>query len=174
MSSIILLNHGSAIHVVTDGAAYTPEGVMVELTQKVITIPHQNAGIFIRGPSRVVWQAGLLLAGQYESFDDLVDGLEYFLRDFYRKYFEAINSSGHPETEVYVFGWSDRSNATEAYLVRCAQPVSWMEDRAGESRYSDSPFKLVKIGQFAATPGPSIEDRQGGAVPQCGGDTAAP
>jgi hypothetical protein len=156
MSAIAILRHKDAIHFVTDGLSYTPEGIVTGCCSKVGVVDDLKMAIFTRGPSFGAHTAAEFFADRFASFDDFVEVAPEAIRIFYETYEAEMRASSHPDMEFYFFGWSAKRTKPEAYRVRCGYSDSIMysdkEDSSG-GRYVDKPFTLLTLPDLGLAPG---------------------
>ena len=117
MSAIITLIQKDAAHLLTDGAAYSPDGALQFVCQKVRLIPHLACAVAMRGP----WNAcppifeAISFAGR--TFDELRENmvpLLQFCSEKYAPHFEVCDAG--PDFEVHVVGISETDGPT-GYIV---------------------------------------------------------
>lgn len=109
-----------AVHIATDGAAYSPDGRTVCSVQKVAILPQLPCVIATRG-------ATCLLGLAYESaersasFDELAARVGSFCRGVARAYQAQAEAYGEPvafeRANFIVAGWSEERQRLETYAV---------------------------------------------------------
>lgn len=149
MTALLAVPQENCIHLLSDGALYTPDGVMTAIGIKAFGLPKASAALAVRGPHH----RGEILAkelGGFSSFDGLVE-------DAPRALLIAANDEAS-EGETLIVGFSETRG-----------PEAWFCARDGQlSRSSWGDY-------FAAAPEPDRETfAEVGFVPWKGPDDFHP
>jgi hypothetical protein len=170
MSSILIIRQATAIHMITDGASYTPDGILMKISTKVVSVPSLNAAVYSRGPDHTAQLAAAGMA-RFQSFDELVDGLEDFAPDFYRRNEDIYSQTEYKEAELFVCGWSEERRAPEGYIIRLCPPTSewnealpsWQIEKPGS--YAAPANAKQKLSALCAAPSASESDMRAALFP---------
>jgi hypothetical protein len=143
LSAFIAVRQSDRLHLLTDGAIYTPDGTLAAVGLKAIELPHCLAAFTVRG----VLQPGLTLAvafAQFDRFDDVIRHAPRVLSE--------VRTHWH---RYGVTGW-------ECLLVGMS------EKRDPEIHYCPpgAPLRLIEDDYWAGGPMPSVATmREVGLVP---------
>lgn len=124
MSSVAIIQHSDAIHLITDGAQYDHDGVVTNLASKVHDLPLSGCVIAFRGAS---WpQVPLVtMLGLAPTFDALLDMLPDAFK-IVTGFRDAVKGTdGDPrdrEFEVTIAGWSERAERMAAAVAVSFNP----------------------------------------------------
>jgi hypothetical protein len=147
VTAINVIRFRDAVHVGTDGLAYTGGG-STALAPKIYFAPHQPLVLATRGTLGAAQTFGMLVALYWDRFDAVVAGIEAAFPGLHENY---RRSTGLPEdlpevcnTEVIFAGWSAARGQAEAYYIR-----------AGDAESSFESMKLIEVGYVFAAPWPS-------------------
>jgi hypothetical protein len=156
VSSILVIKQRDCINVITDGASYSPDGILATISTKVGVMPHLNALVYTRGPSNTAILAAVDMGGSFTNFDDIIEHLEEFAPDFYERHTSHFINNAFPEIELYVCGWSTKRSAPEGYLIRCCFADSSFHDNpewlSAGGTYTAAPFKMQTLSKLCASP----------------------
>jgi hypothetical protein len=139
--------------VVTDGASYDLDGVLVSIGNKAFTIPHWPGVVTGRGTAVMTPLLAWSLSGMFGTFDDAVAGTEAALPGM----IDDFKLSGF-NVELVIAGWSSLRRAPEAYVIKTTEqmPLNFTdEQRIGVSEgkyYVPEPMRLVKLPNLVAGP----------------------
>lgn len=137
MSSLIAIQQTDAIHLITDGAQYDHEGVVLNIASKVVHLRRSNCVFAVRGSHWAVLPLEFCLR-LFGSLDAIVEALPPILRLMLCEYEKAQADQGadaHPvdrHFEVTIAGWSDRMQRMVA-LVASTWAVRDPDDQTGLS-----------------------------------------
>src|SRR5262249_5636352 len=104
---------------------------------------------------------GHLLRSKFQSFDDMVAGIEDVIRDIHAEVKKLC--PGHPNDPIDIAGWSRARNRPESYTISVtSEPPSsrTLEDIRPESKarlLETEPFKLHPLKSLAYGPLVSLE-----------------
>lgn len=134
MSSIIIIQKTDAVHLITDGAFYDPDGRVIDIRSKVAGLARSGCIFAVRGANYPSFPLELLL-GLHPSFDSIMTALPDILRNVL-KLFDVVTGGGAPcvqrHFEVTIAGWSDERQAWTAGIASTFQPCD-PEDVQGVS-----------------------------------------
>jgi hypothetical protein len=147
-TNIVLQPKHRCLHVVTDGASYNQAGVVQGFATKVFTAPNWPGIITGRGIASAPQLFGQRLSWKFQSFDDLVDGIEAV-------YLDIADELGLTEydIELIIAGWSFERDQPESYVIYPNEQLGHgmteeiLEARLAEGKWSPKPvpFKLMKL-----------------------------
>lgn len=115
MTALNALVRSDRVHLMTDGAAYSPGGAIEGSMSKVHMLAHLPAALSFRGPV-YFWTAlvARLDVSGCRTFDELLGGIV----DEVRMCLEiGARMHGHAHVEVIVAGWSHERDQPECYLI---------------------------------------------------------
>jgi hypothetical protein len=159
MSAIAILQKPEALYFATDCASYDIDGVITALDSKVAIIPDIPMAIFTRGPSGASHVAMFEFLDKFATFDQFVDDASATIRKFYYGYESYMRKCGHPDLEFYFFGWSERREQPEGYMIRCGYADSALHSdkkapgHKRERKYRAKPFVVQSLPIFGHAPG---------------------
>jgi hypothetical protein len=107
MTAVNFLVLPDALHVISDAAFYTPDGVVVEVHTKVHPIPHLSAVVAGRGPRNAV-PLFALVGARARSFDELMARLEVEFEKFC-----VVHFHGDERLMLNVGGYSEKRGRFE-------------------------------------------------------------
>jgi hypothetical protein len=117
MSAINVIRQTHQVHVLTDGAAYDPDGRLVMVGPKISIVPHLSCALAFRGPAATRCLLTEVLAHGAASYDGLRDTIAEMLREsaaIYAPLFDGCQLG--PDFEVVVAGWSETKGA-DCYIL---------------------------------------------------------
>jgi hypothetical protein len=117
MSAINVIQQTRQVHVLTDGAAYHPDGRLIMVGPKISIVPHLACAISFRGPKSARPVLTEVMANAASTYDGLKMCIGELLRDcaqIYGPLFDECRLG--PDFEVIVSGWSE-ARGPEAYLL---------------------------------------------------------
>ncbi len=162
MSAVFVLPQSTAVHMITDAVDYTKEGVVHSVNlvkaQVVATLP---VAISATGPGSLGPLLADRIAGEFESFDDLIArGSDWLAGEFNRIADDHLR--GDASSSMYLIGWHHQANRPAAYAVNLwsdkstlIQQVLARSPNAGDAEATRS--KLIEMISIAGTPLPSEE-----------------
>lgn len=149
MSAVNIIERPSdGLHFITDGASYTLDGRVVAFTSKTFVMPNLPAIMSSRGSA---WAGPILsweFGRRFTTFDELVEGIETAFPNLYEQHYGLFSDSGVDLIELYIGGWSHRSNSVAAYRISSFDQsgLASRADVAAELQVDVAqPFKLTKI-----------------------------
>lgn len=148
MTAINIVRQEKAVHIISDGAWYAPDGFMKGFATKVFPLPNMPAVIAVRGSEIWLGMLGVLLGRHFETFDDLVAGIEDVLPSIYEQFTDIAVASGSPDFELYIAGISKARGRSESYLI-----VS-NESEVPEGCMSPEAFRLTDLPDITSAPFP--------------------
>ena len=133
MSVYLLVEKSASIEIVTDGGAWTHDGVLRAITSKVKVIEHMPAVVLGRGAARAVEWFAQIAGEDCPTFDDLVDRAADLIAETIWQAAREVDEAMLSSYQVLVAGWSDRRHRLEAYYaeaatagtLRPASPAMW-------------------------------------------------
>ena len=156
-----------AIHMITDAAGYTADGIVANFTLKVVALPHLSAAINTRGPAFATRQIADDLENSFDTFDQIVAGLEKFAPEFYERNAERFREHDCPELEIYACGWSAARSQPEGYLIRaCFEDSDFHHDQSMAGTYRLPPNRLQKLSACCGAPGITPADMTAAKFPE--------
>lgn len=146
--NIVCQKRLNLLHVLTDAAAYTPDGVLVGVGTKVFAEPNWPGVITGRGTAIAVPLLGAALSLSFSSFDAMVAGIENVLEGMVAYY-------GIGNAEVILAGISAK-RGPEAYMIVTsdARPLGITLEDAKASGFWPEPFKLQRLDDMVCGPVP--------------------
>lgn len=102
--------------VLTDGASYDSDGVVVGLVNKVAAFPHLNAALTANGPAFFLALLAARIHDAFTSFDELVAGIVDRVRQSVRADKSFFDQVGGTRFVLYVAGISE-SRGPEAWML---------------------------------------------------------
>jgi hypothetical protein len=146
--NIVCQKRLNLVHVLTDGASYTPEGVLVGVGTKVFAEPNWPGVITGRGTAIAVPLLGAALSLSFSSFDAMVDGIEDVLEGMVAYY-------GIGNAEVILAGISaERGPEAHMIVTSDARPIGITLEDAKASGFWPEPFKLQRLDDMVCGPVP--------------------
>lgn len=144
------------IHVMTDGASYTPDGVLVGFGTKVFVEPNWPGIITGRGTAIAVPLLGSALSVRFPTFDALIDGIEGCLADMVDHY-RIVGAA-----ELVIAGFSALRGAPECYVIETTDraPVGVSEEKVGEAKaagFLPDAYRLSRLPDAVCGPVPIAE-----------------
>ncbi len=161
MSSIVAITQTNAVHLITDGASYDPDGVVQAIGQKAEELPVSNCVYVVRGANYPRMPLSFLLWGQ-PSFDAIMDQLATIVERVLEMYNVLADGKAPPvqqHFEVTVAGWSNERQSWAVGIASTFQPCD-PHDAQGVS-YIDGYQPFVP---FLAAPAYSLPVVDGAAV----------
>lgn len=130
-------------------------------------VPRINAAVHTRGPENLAILAAHEIEPNFESFDQLAGSLESFARAFYERHEARCLSTGQPETEMVVVGWSNARSAAEGYLIRMAPEKSAFEREPAfaASNMAAPSFTKLELDELCGAPDVSFEEMRDSGFP---------
>jgi hypothetical protein len=164
MTAINTICTDQAVHICTDGASYLPDGRVMAIGTKVFTAPNLPMALAVRGPAGAAFHLGPALTWRQESFDGVVCTIEETLPVVFSQYVKQFDCGG--EAEIILTGWSEYHGRCAAYFIRThdwTPPATvrnlWGREHCVElTTLTPLPFRLVKLGAFAAFPSVAVDD----------------
>jgi hypothetical protein len=118
VTAINVIQRPHAVHMLTDGAAYLPDGTLGLATQKVVAVAHLSAAFSARGPRLFMPLVGEHIAGAFKSFDEMVEGIIEVVRAASRDYLPLFDLCAHgPTFQMVIAGWSTARRKPETYVL---------------------------------------------------------
>ncbi|WP_027556196.1 hypothetical protein [Bradyrhizobium sp. Cp5.3] len=117
MSAIITLAQSDRVHILTDGAAYRPDGTITHFTQKVRAVPHLELAFAMRGAAIGFGPIAEEIQAAATSFDWLRTVIVPLIKACSEAYANLLQQcEAGPDFEVVVAGISETTGPS-AYLV---------------------------------------------------------
>lgn len=141
MSATNVFLQSDAVQVLTDGAGYTPEGILQQAISKVVSLPHLNCVVAGRGPALVPAFMSTALgasSNRYDGMKTLAPEIIEFSSDLFQSTLEACRAG--IEFDVIVAGISE-TTGPDAFLI------------CNHARYGKPPFELIQLGDINLLPG---------------------
>lgn len=115
MTALNALVRSDRVHLMTDGAAYSPDGAIEGSMSKVHILAHLPAALSFRGPV-YFWSAlvARLDVSGCRTFDELLGGIADEVR---MCLMIGARMHGPAHVEVIVAGWSHERDRPECYLI---------------------------------------------------------
>jgi hypothetical protein len=144
MSSIAIMQQRDAVHLVTDAAHYTSDGLVVQISSKVTELPASNSVFSIRGAGYADRVLGWLLY-RFASFDDAIEALPGVMSVADSVFLTFADSGASPVQRHFVLtiaGWSDRLQCMATVAAATyehgdpADTEGWMTGIPGYRQYS--------------------------------------
>jgi hypothetical protein len=152
MSAINVIVQETAVHLLTDGAAYQMDGTISAIGPKVALMPHLNCAVAFRGPAPARAILAELISVEAHTFDELRDSIGSLMQKAAGVFAPIFQQCGAgPDFEVVVAGWSGDGPA--AYMV------------ASHGRHGD-PWEIIPLTGLCITPANAvIHERMLAALP---------
>lgn len=139
MSAIITLVQSDRVHLLTDGAAYQPDGTVTHFTQKVRSVPHLQLAFAMRGAAIGFGPIAEEIQAAATSFDWLRSVIVPLLKTCSESYVHLLQQcEAGTDFEIVVAGMSETAGPS-AYLV------------ASHSRYGE-PWMVHDLPGLTALP----------------------
>ena len=147
------------IMVMTDGAHYTPDGLVQGISAKGITVPSWPGFIVGRGPTVNAISLGAALAVRLPDFDDAIDHIETVLPQLVEQ-LDFSQYGASPTIELVLAGFSKQRSGPECYLIRTTDdlpPGMTREDlnvmlANGHGGLFPQAYELTKLGEIVTAP----------------------
>jgi hypothetical protein len=151
MTAVIVATQREAgcVHIVTDAAYYTREGVVESFASKAHSVAHWPGAVMSVGNGAAGPLFGWHLAQEFRTFDDLVAGIESALPSI---------ALAHklPSGAELIFAGVSKDRGPEAYACRTdddSLPLGMTREEAEASLYwAERPFKVTRLGEVAVNP----------------------
>lgn len=141
MSAINIFTTPTAVHVVTDGAAYLSDGTMTAVVQKAHPIAHLRMVLAGRGPSVLTPLLAEAVQQAFRSFDAAAEGLSEVVEEAVGTYADVFSRCDiGADFDLLMAGWSESRDCGEVYYLSSI-------DRAGVPAWS-----LSKCGPVVLSP----------------------
>jgi hypothetical protein len=141
MSGIIVLKQPGVIYTLVDGASYTPDGILTNITAKTAPLPDIRMSIFTQGPAGAAHLAAIAFYEQFASFDEFAADSAEHVRKFYFDNEAWMRRGGRPELVFYFTGYSDKRSRPEGYMIRCAfDDNAFAHDSGRKKNFKLKPF----------------------------------
>lgn len=139
--NVVCQKQHNCLHLVTDGATYTNEGILVGLGTKVFTEPNWPGVVAGRGSAIAVPLLGAALSNSFATFDAMIDNIEIVLEGMVKYY--GIKG----DAELIIAGFSERREGPESYLIKTsdALPFGIAPGKAKASGFVPDAFKLLRL-----------------------------
>lgn len=149
--NVVCQKRHKLVHVLTDAASYTPDGVLAGIGTKVFVEPNWPGVVTGRGTAIAVPLLGAALSLRFLSFDALVDGIEDVLEEMVDYY----NIQG--SAELVIAGISG-NRGPEAYMIVTddAPPKGCSLEAARASGHWPAPFRLQRLHDMTCGPVPTV------------------
>ena len=143
MSAINVVKRRSDAFVIADSIAYDKNGVLTLFESKLTTLEHLHAVIGCRGTmlARRVIVPEISVA--FTSFDDLIAGVESWLRDFWRDFVWTYPVADDTSNELTIAGWSRARGAPAVFTI--------LTKDIPQNRYHKTGFQLYELEQLIVT-----------------------
>lgn len=153
MTAVVIAAQPNAglVHVATDAAMYSRDGVIQSFGQKTYNVAHWPGLIVTVGNAAMTPLFGWALAQEFRTFDDMIEGVEASLPSLVQTY--QLPSGA----EIILAGISN-DRGPEAYACRTDDrlPAGMTREDAEASEYwVDAPFTLTKLGDLTMNPVPA-------------------
>lgn len=135
MSAYVVVQQPDAVHVLTDGLSYAPDGVVREITEKCFQLGSMPAAVTSRGPAglqKIIAEIAEIACSDGASFDVFLD--------YFPSLMEGVNKAmthdgKAPEFDIIMAGWSALRDRLVVY--------SW--ENHERYRTEAAPYELVEI-----------------------------
>jgi hypothetical protein len=140
MTAINVLKQKAAVHVMTDGAHYAANGMLVGIAPKIYPLPHLRAAVATRGSKAMHIMGPDALGNCFETYDELKLSAVDRMRDIVGMLDEIFKATAFgSDFDLIVAGWSE-SSGPDSYLV------------CNHARHGQPPWTVVELGAFSLTP----------------------
>jgi len=142
MTAINVIRQKAAVHILTDGAAYSEAYDFAFGISKIWPLPHLNAAVAVRGPALFAALAAHVIAMSGTTYDEMKNCAGAALREAMPQFGDLGGLCSHgPDFEVIVAGWSETQGA-DSYIV-------------GSHGYHSgvAPWTVVPLGEVSLLPG---------------------
>jgi hypothetical protein len=152
--NIVVQPKHKVVHIASDGATYTIDGIAHGFGTKVLPVPHWPGAVAGRGTSIAVPLLGTQLSYKFSDFDSLIAGVESALPAIVDEFVYDINA------ELFLVGWSAKREAPESYVILTMDdlPMHCTEEQAEVARSGGlmpgGPFQLLKLPKITQGPPP--------------------
>jgi hypothetical protein len=129
--------------------------------------------IFTQGPAGSAHLAAFTFVDQFPSFDAFVVSAGANVRKWYFDHESWMRAGGHPDLVFYFFGYSEKRERPEGYMIRCAYDKAAF-DRDGKvsrdgwfwnRKVKLKPFQVLPIsGNLSISPGVFSKDELAAAA----------
>jgi hypothetical protein len=156
MSAVNVVRQRDAVHVISDASVYDLDGYLQFFMPKTYALPHHPAVIATRGPSRSSDIIGAGVAALFQSYDEMVDGIEAALPDLIDQHQNALGAGRrHTRIDLIMAGWSNRANAPQSHMIQ-NEANDWRPDSdlgEGIKLQSDvAAFQLCELDELIVSP----------------------
>lgn len=118
MSAINIFTTPQAVHVVTDGAAYLSDGMMMAVVQKAHPIAHLRMVLAARGPSILTPLLAEAVQQAFRSYDAAVLGLRDVIAEAVDTYEAVLDRCDiGADFDLLMAGWSESRDCGEVYYL---------------------------------------------------------
>lgn len=152
MTAVNYVRQRDALHFITDGAAYSPSGVLLGVTQKATAFAHLPAVFCIRGP--VAARGMLTNLTRVATFDAMVADFELEFEREFEHCASALTDTGLPDVEMMFGGWSEAAQEFQVYMISSCDGADRIAAEQLEARQGlampDAAFKLKRLEDVAA------------------------
>ena len=152
VTNVVCQRRHRCLHLLTDGASYSRDGVLLSIGNKAFTVPHWPGAMSSRGSAiggaLIEWS----LSNRFQSFDELVDGVETEVPLIVRR-FELTD-----HVELILAGWSAARGAPEAYVIETSDslPANLTQAERDAGSANGSSGEMFSPDAFALTRLPDV------------------
>lgn len=116
MTAINVLRQSHAVHLISDGAIYDDEGVLISAAPKAFALPHINAAIAVRGtvPGQAVLATTLAMKPSYDALKSAAP--EQLRAALIASQRLSTSNLTENQLQLFVVGWSE-TTGPDAYTV---------------------------------------------------------
>lgn len=122
MSVCNIIQEPDAIHIWSDGAVYSPTGVLVATAAKTFLLPAIHAAMVVSGELLVANALAVEAQIGKASFDDLIDWFPGFMAKVRDDVSEMAGFEAQP-TVARLAGWSERRQRLEVWSAAAGETV---------------------------------------------------
>lgn len=141
MSALHIYVQTDRVSLLTDGASYDGDGVVIGIVSKVLPLPHLSAVLTVVGPSFILVHLAAVVHQDFRTFDDLVAGLSAKVRESLASDASRFAQvPGGMRCVIYLAGISE-TRGPEAYAL-CTEAVERFR-----------PWAMENLGMGTITPG---------------------
>jgi hypothetical protein len=157
MPAINIVCDHRRVHILTDSAFCNSDGTINRIVSRILPSRMSDGVVLAHDLAGLNSQIGI----RFESFDEAIVRIAPEL-------FSHVNVSNAEASPclLYLAGWSQQREETEAYAISTHQTVltSWDQDTREPSRLSLTPYKLFQLPQYFLSPAPDPTALEAAAI----------
>lgn len=126
MTAINTIRQRQAVHIISDGAFFNKDGILLEIGPNAFPLPHFPAALAIRGATHLMPFLIHRICRDCVSFDELLLKIVSMVLEVHMSFPMMLGTVGFgtvaPDFDLVVAGWSASRSKPESYVVTSQRP----------------------------------------------------